>query len=143
MLKFTTYFDMATMPSSCTWKFQMIDVVGAALKNKLYARWAQWMLEKNGALELTAASNRKHPTLKNVIEWLNDSWNGLSMEGVKKKAEELGMAADPGPEIESYVPKDFDELYNVAEEGRVVEAEDEIEDSILDVAPEDEEEEEL
>ena len=65
------------------------------------------------------------------------------MEGVKKKAEELGMTADPGPEITGYVPKGADELYNVSEEGRVVEAEDEIEDSILDVAPEDEEEEEL
>ena len=65
------------------------------------------------------------------------------MEGVKKKVKELGMTADPGPEIEGYVPKGADELYNVSEEGREVEAEDQIEDSILDVAPEDEEEEEL
>ena len=135
--------DLAVMPASCTWKFQMIDVVvGAALKNEVYELWAQWMLETNDLLGLTKAGNRKHSTLKNVIEWLNKSWNAISMEGVKKKAKELGMAADPGPEVAGYVPKGAEELYNMAE-GREVEAEEEVVDSIFDAAPEDEEEEEL
>ena len=31
--------DMAVMPASCTWLFQMIDVVvGAQLKNELYGK---------------------------------------------------------------------------------------------------------
>lgn len=64
------------------------------------------------------------------------------MEGVKKKAKDLGLAADPGPEVEGYIPKCADELYNVGEKGRVVEADDEVED-ILDVSPEHEEEKEL
>ena len=98
------------------------------------------MLQTNDSLGLTAAGNRKHPTLKDVIEWLDTSWNAVSMEGVKKKAKELGMSAEPGPAVEGYVPKDSNELYNV-EEGREVEVNDEIEFSILDVAPEVEEEE--
>ena len=115
--------DMAVMPASCTRKFQMIDiVVRAALKNEVYELWAQWMLQTNDSLGLTAAGNRKHPTLKDVIEWLDTSWNAVSMEGVKKKAKELGMSAESGPAVEGYVPKDSNELCNV--EGREVEAND-------------------
>ena len=49
---------VAMMPSSTTWKFQMIDVVvGKPFKDALCDKWADWMLEGCEARGTTPASN--------------------------------------------------------------------------------------
>ena len=98
------------------------------------------MMEHSDSLGLTAAGNRRHPKLSDVVNWLDEAWKGLSMEGVKKKAKELGMTADPGPVVKGFVDKVADDLYNVAEDGNLIEPEAEEEALIVDINLEDDQE---
>ena len=92
---------LAMMPASTTYKFQMIDVVvGKPFKDAMCDKWASWMLENQN--EVTAAGNYKHPERIDCVQWVYEAWKDLSMAGVIKKAAELGMTADLGPEIPGY-----------------------------------------
>ena len=67
--------DLAIMPASTTWKYQMVDVVvNKPFKDGIYEEWANWMLNKNDELGLTKAKNRRHPTRPNVLDWVQASW---------------------------------------------------------------------
>ena len=52
------------------------------------------------------AGNYKHPTYPDCLKWVTEVWDNLSTDGVKSKAQELGMSADLGPEIEGFVDED-------------------------------------
>ena len=95
--------DLAVMPASTTYKFQLIDVaIGKAFKDSMYEGWTKWMLEQNDSLGLTRAGNRKHPTLVNCVEWADAAWKNISADTIRKAAKKTYMTADPGPEIEGY-----------------------------------------
>ena len=92
---------LAMMPASTTYKFQMIDVVvGKPFKDAMCDKWADWMLKNQN--EVTAAGNYKHPERIDCVRWVSEVWDDLSMAGVIKKAADLGMTADLGPEIAGY-----------------------------------------
>ena len=78
---------------------------------------------KNCDREITAAGNFKYATVVECLQWVTESWEGLSMEGVKKKAEELGMAADPGPPVAGYVDQQFIDVQAQGQEIDVVDEE--------------------
>ena len=48
------------------------------------------------------------------ISWVAQAWKELKTASVVKKAKDLGMTADPGPVVEGYVERNFeDELVSV------------------------------
>ena len=102
---------VAMMPASTTYKFQMIDVVvGKPFKDLVCDIWAKWMLEQCEARGITPAGNLRHPTPTECNQWVTQAWKELSMSGVKKKAAELGMAANPGPPVEGYEDAEFEDV---------------------------------
>ena len=101
------------------------------------------MLDNNNELGLTKAKNRRHPELSDVMNWLDESWKGLSMEGVKKKAKELGMFAEPGPPVPGYVDKLAENLYKIEEDGSLIEPKGEEDANICNIKMEEEDEFEL
>ena len=102
---------VAMMPSSTTYRFQMIDVVvGKPFKDIVCDQWAKWMLEECESRGVTPAGNFRHPSPTDCNNWIVQAWKELSMAGVKKKATELGMAAAPGPVVEGYVDADFEDV---------------------------------
>ena len=102
---------VAMMPASTTWKFQMIDVaVGKPFKDAMCDQWANWMMETCEVLRLTPASNFRHPTPTDCNAWVSKAWRSLSMSGVLKKTAELGMSANPGPPVEGYEEKGFEDV---------------------------------
>ena len=99
---------VAMMRASTTYLFQMIDVVvGKPFKDAMCDMWAEWMLKNCGGRVITPAGNFKHATVVECLQWVTEAWEGLSMEGVKKKAEELGMAENPGPPVAGCVDQQF------------------------------------
>ena len=99
------------MPASTTYKFQMIDVVfGKSFKDGMCNKWASWMLEECEKLGLTSAGNYKHPTYPDCLKWVKEVWDDLATDGIVSKAQELGMSADPGPEIPGYVETEFEDV---------------------------------
>ena len=52
---------------------------------------------------LTEAGNYRAPTPTDCNKWVASAWEALKVDGVKKKAKELGMLVDPGPPVEGYV----------------------------------------
>ena len=108
------------MPVSTTYRFQMIDVVvGKVFKDGMCDQWATCMLEESKKLGTTDAGNFKHPTYPDCLEWVVKAWNDVNTAGVLKKAKELGMTADPGPEIEGYVDEHFQDAVPVGSEVEV------------------------
>ena len=102
--------DIAVMPASTTYKFQLIDVaIGKPLKDGIYEEWARWMLEENDALGYTAANNRKHPTRPNILDWFYKAWLEVREETVLKTVPKVHMQEAPGPEIAGYVDEDAEE----------------------------------
>ena len=57
------------------------------------------------------------------ISWVSQAWNDLKTTGVVKKAKELGMTADPGPVVEGYVERSFQDAAPSLEEADVYIAE--------------------
>ena len=105
------------MPALTAYKFQMIDVVvGKPFKDGMCSEWADWMLKGCATRGTTPAGNYKHPTPLDCNGWISKVWSELSMGGVKKKAEELGMAAAPGPEVQGYVDEAFRDAQPSGEE---------------------------
>ena len=108
---------VAMMPSSTTWRFQMIDVVvGKAFKDALCDKWADWMLQGCDARGVTPAGNFRHPSPSDCNQWVTEAWHELRMDGVLKKAEELGMDAAPGPAVEGYVEEGFEDVQPLGQE---------------------------
>ena len=67
--------DIAIMPASQTYKFQLIDVaIGKPFKDGIYEQWCTWMLNEYDDLGLSAVGNRKHPTHPNVLDWVEIAW---------------------------------------------------------------------
>ena len=62
------------------------------------------------------AGNYHHPTSTDCNSWVTKAWSGLKMNGVLRKAEGLGMAAAPGPEVEGYVDEAFQDVEPAGEE---------------------------
>lgn len=99
------------MPASTTYKFQMIDiVVGKLFKDHMCDEWADWMLNECQKSGTTVAGNYKHPLYVDCLQLVTRSWEKLDTAGVVKKANKLGMAAEPGPEITGYVDEHFQDL---------------------------------
>ena len=59
------------------------------------------------------------------------------MEGVKNKAKELGMSAEPGPPVAGFVDKNADDLYKIDENGNEIKPAAEENAQICDIALED------
>ena len=96
------------------------------------------VVDLNAGLGLTKA-NRRSPKLSDVVNWFDEAWKELSMEGVKKKAKDLGMSAEPGPPVVGFVDKDAVELYNIDKNGEELEPA-EVEDAVIcDISIEEEE----
>ena len=102
----------------------MIDVVvGKPFKDSLCNYWAEWMLETCESLGVTPAGNFRHPTPTNCNTWVTKAWKNLKMDGVLKKAAELGMTPAPGPEVAGYEDKDFADVLPQGPEEEVVDGE--------------------
>ena len=71
----------------------------------------------------TAAGNFLHPKEPQCLKWVCETWRELSMAGVKKKAESLGMTADLGPEFPYYKPEEFEDVQPAGEEEEVLDQE--------------------
>ena len=100
--------DVAIMPASTTHLFQLVDVcIGKSFKDAIYEQWAQWMLNCNDDLGFTAAGNRKHPTRKDCLDWVEKAWNEFDEEIIKKSVPKVYMSPEAGPEIEGYQDQDF------------------------------------
>ena len=113
--------QIAMMPASTTYLFQMIDVVvGKKFKDEMCEQWALWMLKNNLT---TRAGNWKRPTQMDCLDWVVKAWEEIGSAGIRKKAKELGMCPEPGPEIEGYVDKAFVNQAPDEEEGDVYIAE--------------------
>ena len=65
-------------------------------------QWAIWMLEESQKLGTTPAGNYKHPSYVDCLNWVVQTWKDFDNSGIKKKAKELGMTTELGPEIEGY-----------------------------------------
>ena len=48
--------------------------------------------------------------LKFCLKWVKEVWDDLATDGIVSKAQELGMSADPGPEIPGYVETEFEDV---------------------------------
>jgi len=68
------------------------------------------MLDNCDSNGTTAAGNFKHPTATDCNSWVAQAWKELRMDGVRKKAAELGMAADPGAEIVGFQDTVFEDV---------------------------------
>ena len=78
----------------------MIDVViGKVFKDKMCDQWATWTLEESQKLGTTPAGNYKHPSYVDCLNWVVQAWKDFDKSGIKKKAKELGMTPELGPEI--------------------------------------------
>ena len=77
-------------------------VVGKVFKDKMCDQWATWMLEESQKLGTTPAGNYKHPSYVDCLNWVVQTWKDFDNSGIKKKAKELGMTTELGPEIEGY-----------------------------------------
>ena len=69
------------------------------------------------------AGNFRHPTPTNCNTWVTKAWKNLKMDGVLKKAAELGMTPAPGPEVAGYEDKDFADVLPQGPEEEVVDEE--------------------
>ena len=96
-------------------------VVGKLFKDGMCDAWADWMLNESQKFGTTPAGNYKHPTYPDCLQWASKVWNYLNTEGVVKKAKQLGMCAEPGPEIEGFIDQQFQDEQPI---GEVVEVED-------------------
>ena len=91
--------DIAVMPASTTYKYQIIDVVlGKPFKDGIY-EWASWMLNSNDALGLTAAGNRKHPTRPNVLDWVQRAWKNIREGTILKTVPKVHMQTELGNQL--------------------------------------------
>ena len=116
--------QIVMMPASTTYLFQMIDVVvGKPFKDGMCDLWADWMLNENPKLGLTDAGIYQAPSQMDCISWVAQAWKELKTCGVVKKAKELGMTADPGPIVEGYVERNFEDPAPNAQEADVYIAE--------------------
>ena len=114
--------QIVMMPGSTTYLYQMIDVViGKPFKDAMCDLWGEWMV--NSGMKTTPAGNYKSPTPMDCISWVSQAWNDLKTTGVVKKAKELGMTADPGPVVEGYVERSFQDAAPSLEEADVYIAE--------------------
>ena len=79
----------------------LIDVVvGKKFKDGMCEAWVTWMLENNLT---TSSGNWKKPKEMDCLSWVVKAWEEVGSSGILRKARELGMLADPGPEVEGYV----------------------------------------
>ena len=102
--------QIVMMPASTTYLYQMIDiVVGKSFKDAMCDLWAEWMFEENPKLGVSSVGNYKAPTQMDCISWVTKAWKDLKTGGVVKKAKELGMTPDPGPEVEGYIERNFED----------------------------------
>ena len=114
--------QIVMMPASTTYLYQMIDVViGKPFKDAMCDLWGDWMV--NSGMKTTKAGNYKSPTQMDCISWVARAWKELKTTGVVKKAQELGMTADPGPVVEGYVERNFEDELPAAGEADVYIAE--------------------
>ena len=101
------FIQIAMMPASTTYLYQMIDVVvGKPFKDAMCEEWAAWMMKNN---LLTPAGNWKKPSRMDCLEWVVRAWEEISSSGNVRKAKELGMTADPGPPIDGYIERKFND----------------------------------
>ena len=84
-------------------------------KDGMCNKWATWMLEECEKFGLTFAGNYKHPTYPDCLKWVTEVWDNLATDGVVSKAQELGMSADLGPEIEGFVDEAFEDVQPTGE----------------------------
>ena len=73
----------------------------------------------------------QYSTYPDCLNWVVKSWKDLNTAGVVKKAQKLGMTADPGPEIEGYEDASFQDVKPSGGEAEI--ADPEFEQDILDV----------
>ena len=109
--------DVAVMPASTTYKYQLIDVsIGKPFKDGIYEQWATWMLNENDSLGPTGAGNRKHPTRPNVLDWVQKARDGTRPDTITntKTVPKVHMQANPGRPIEGY-----DESEDIASEDEI------------------------
>ena len=57
------------------------------------------------------------------ISWVAQAWKELKTASVVKKAKDFGMTADPGPVVEGYVERNFEDELPSAKEADVYIAE--------------------
>ena len=96
------------MPASTTYLYQMIDVViGKPFKDAMCDLWGEWMV--NSGMQTTPDGNYKAPKPMDCISWVAQAWKELKTTSVVKKAKELDMLADPGPVVEGYVERKFED----------------------------------
>ena len=55
--------------------------------------------------------------------WVSQAWKHLKTTGVVKKVKELGMTAEPGPVVEGYVERSFQDAASSLKEADVYIAE--------------------
>ena len=72
------------------------------------------MIEGCESRGVTPEGNFRHPTPTDCNSWVTKAWSGLSMSGVLRKVEELGMTAAPGPEIEGYADEGFQDVQHAS-----------------------------
>ena len=77
------------------------------------------MLKESEKVGTTQAGKYKHPTYPDCLNWVAKSWKDLNTAGVLKKAKDLGMTAEPGPEIEGYEDENFSDQQPVGPEVEV------------------------
>ena len=99
--------QIAMMPASTTYLFQMMDVVvGKPFKDAMCEQWATWMMKNN---LVTPTGNWKKPSRMDCLDWVVRAWAELGISGIVKKSKELGMTPDPGPVVEGYVERKFND----------------------------------
>ena len=114
--------QIVMMPASTTYLYQMIDVViGKPFKDAMCDLWGEWMV--TSGMKTTPTGNYKSPTPMDCISWVAQAWKELKTTGVVKKAKELGMLADPGPVVEGYIERKFQDEAPSAKEADVYIAE--------------------
>lgn len=74
--------DVAVIPGGMTSLLQPLDVgVNKPFKDNLRQYWNEWMLAGNHTF--TPAGRIRKPDLRQICQWILDSWNAISTDTIK------------------------------------------------------------
>ena len=75
--------DVAVIPGGMTSLLQPLDVgVNKPFKDNLRQYWNEWMLAGNHTF--TPAGRIRKPDLRQICQWILDSWNAISTDTIKR-----------------------------------------------------------
>ena len=75
--------DVAVIPGGMTSLLQPLDVgVNKPFKDNLRQYWNKWMLDGNHTF--TPAGRIRKPDLRQICQWILESWNAISPDTIKR-----------------------------------------------------------